>query len=68
MRYFTTHKFRKLFCAHSILRRTGPRQIAAEMMEARRSSKVTVDQIRNELIDKDILIEDTNGKTTWKFK
>ena len=26
------------------------------------------DQIRNELIDKDILIEDTNGKTTWKFK
>ena len=26
------------------------------------------DQIRNELIDKSVLIEDTNGKTTWKFK
>ena len=26
------------------------------------------DQIRNELIDKGVLIEDTDGKTTWKFK
>ena len=26
------------------------------------------DQIRNELIDKGVIIEDTNGKTTWKFK
>ncbi len=26
------------------------------------------DKIRNELLDKNILIEDTNGKTTWKFK
>ena len=26
------------------------------------------DKIRNELLDKDISIEDTNGKTTWKFK
>ena len=26
------------------------------------------DQIRKELSDKGVLIEDTNGKTTWKFK
>ena len=26
------------------------------------------DQIRNELLDKGVLIEDTDGKTTWKFK
>ena len=26
------------------------------------------DQIRKELINKGIIIEDTNGKTTWKFK
>jgi cysteinyl-tRNA synthetase len=26
------------------------------------------DQIRNELLDKNVLIEDTDGKTTWKFK
>ena len=26
------------------------------------------DKIRNELLDKDVLIEDKDGKTTWKFK
>jgi len=26
------------------------------------------DKIRNELLDKGVLIEDKNGKTTWKFK
>jgi len=26
------------------------------------------DNIRNELLDKDVLIEDKNGKTIWKFK
>ena len=26
------------------------------------------DKIRKELLDKGISIEDTNGKTTWKFK
>jgi len=26
------------------------------------------DKIRNELLDKGVLIEDTDGKTTWKFK
>ena len=26
------------------------------------------DKIRNELLDKGVLIEDKDGKTTWKFK
>ena len=26
------------------------------------------DLIRNELLDKGVLIEDKNGKTVWKFK
>ena len=26
------------------------------------------DKIRNELLDKGVLIEDTDGKTNWKFK
>jgi len=26
------------------------------------------DKIRNELLDKDVLIEDKDGKTVWKFK
>ena len=26
------------------------------------------DKIRDELLDKGVLIEDKNGKTTWKFK
>ena len=26
------------------------------------------DEIRNELLDKGVLIEDKDGKTVWKFK
>ena len=26
------------------------------------------DQIRDELLNKDVIIEDQKGKTTWKFK
>ncbi len=26
------------------------------------------DKIRNELLDKGVLIEDKDGKTSWKFK
>ena len=40
-----------------------------ERNKAREDKKYKLaDQIRDELIDKGVLIEDTDGKTTWKFK
>ena len=40
-----------------------------ERNKAREDKKYKLaDQIRNELLDKGVLIEDTDGKTTWKFK
>ena len=40
-----------------------------ERNEARkRKNYKLADQIRNELLDKGVLIEDTDGKTIWKFK
>jgi len=40
-----------------------------ERNKAREDKKYKLaDQIRDELLDKGVLIEDTNGKTTWKFK
>ena len=40
-----------------------------ERNKAREDKKYKLaDQIRDELLDKGVLIEDANGKTTWKFK
>jgi len=40
-----------------------------ERNKAREGKKYKLaDQIRDELLDKGVLIEDTDGKTTWKFK
>ena len=40
-----------------------------ERNKARESKNYKLaDQIRNDLLDKGVLIEDTDGKTTWKFK
>ena len=40
-----------------------------ERNKAREDKKYKLaDQIRNELLDKGVLIEDTDAKTTWKFK
>ena len=40
-----------------------------ERNKARESKNYKLaDQIRNQLLDKGVLIEDTDGKTTWKFK
>tara|TARA_Y100000590_G_scaffold447156_1_gene581953 strand:+ start:740 stop:2101 length:1362 start_codon:yes stop_codon:yes gene_type:complete len=40
-----------------------------ERNEARENKDYNLaDKIRNELFDKGVLIEDANGKTTWKFK
>ena len=40
-----------------------------ERNKAREDKKYKLaDQIRDELQDKGVLIEDTDGKTTWKFK
>jgi len=40
-----------------------------ERNEARENKNYEeADKIRNELLDKGVLIEDKNGKTTWKFK
>ena len=40
-----------------------------ERNKAREDKKYKLaDQIRNELLDKGVLIEDADGKTTWKYK
>ena len=40
-----------------------------ERNKAREDKKYKLaDQIRSELLDKGVLIEDADGKTTWKFK
>ena len=40
-----------------------------ERNKAREDKKYKLaDQIREELLEKGVLIEDKNGKTTWKFK
>ena len=40
-----------------------------ERNKAREDKKYKLaDQIRDELLDKGVLIEDTDDKTTWKFK
>ena len=40
-----------------------------ERNKAREDKKYKLaDQIRDELQDKGVLIKDTDGKTTWKFK
>ena len=40
-----------------------------ERNKAREDKKYKLaDQIRDELLDKGVLIEDADGKTTWKFK
>ena len=40
----------------------------SSLKEIRRKNCVEADKIRNELLDKGVLIEDKDGKTIWKFK
>ena len=55
-----THQVAKTICESDQIEKRNKARENKEYKEA--------DKIRNELLDKGVLIEDKDGKTIWKFK